>query len=66
MLYKCICIDKIGKNIDCKNCSFMFNLYFFWGGGYLNFVFVKNICFIYYEMFLNERKFLFFLICFLV
>lgn len=33
MLHKCTRIDKTGKNIDCKNCSFTSNLHFFGGGG---------------------------------
>lgn len=32
MLHTCTRIDKTGKNIDCKNCSFTSNLHFFWGG----------------------------------
>lgn len=34
MLHKCTRIDKTGKNIDCKNCSFTSNLHFFLGGGW--------------------------------
>lgn len=33
MLHTCTRIDKTGKNIDSKNCSFTSNLHFFFGGG---------------------------------
>lgn len=65
MLHKCTRIDKTGKNIDCKNCSFTSNLHFFLGGGggHLNLAFAKNTRFIHHEMSSNERKLSFSLTC---
>lgn len=54
MLHTCTRIDKTGKNIDSKNCSFTSNLHL--GGGHLNLGFAKNTRFIHHEMSSNERK----------